>query len=114
MPAHCHKPSVRHARTFTYIEMIWREEWTCKSTGPRSWIPTLAAGALAAVYDRQDDRLALPALTLQAEEADWVVRVQTVTAALTDWLEVGLLSGDEMMGGGGYKVDGVKWARRLE
>lgn len=44
---------------------------------------TLAAGALTAVDDRQDDRLALPALTLQAEETHWVVRVQTVTAALT-------------------------------
>lgn len=70
----------------------------CKFTGPHSSLPTLAAGAFAAVYDRQDDRLALSALTLQAEETDWVVRVQTVTAALTHGLEVGLLSGNETMG----------------
>lgn len=44
---------------------------------------TLAASALAAVYDRQDNRLALATLTLQAEEAHRGVRVQTVTAALT-------------------------------
>ncbi len=44
----------------------------------------MAAGAFAAVYDGQDDRLPLSTLTLQAEEADWVVRVQTVTAALAN------------------------------
>lgn len=47
-------------------------------------IPTLATGALAAVYDRQDDRLALSTVTLQAEETHWVVRVQAVTTALAN------------------------------
>lgn len=58
----------------------------------------MATGAFAAVDDRQDDRLALATLTLQAEETDRVVRIQTVTAALTDRLEVGLLSGKNRMG----------------
>lgn len=43
---------------------------------------TLAASALAAVDDGQDDGLALPARALQAEEADRAVGVQAVTAAL--------------------------------
>lgn len=63
---------------------------TCKS-----WLSTLAAGALAAVDDRQDDGLALSARAQQAEEADRAVRVQAVTAALAQWLEVRLLYGRE-------------------
>lgn len=47
-------------------------------------VTSLAAGALAAVYDRQDDWLTLSTLTLQAEETDRVVRIQTVTTALTN------------------------------
>ena len=58
---------------------------------PHSLFPTLAAGALAAVDDGQDHGLALSALTLQAEETHRGLRVQTVTAALTHRLEVGLL-----------------------
>lgn len=59
--------------------------------GSRSGLPTLAAGALAAVYDGQDDRLALAAVAPQAEEPHRGVGVQTVAAALAHRLEVGLL-----------------------
>lgn len=55
---------------------------------------TLAASALAAVYDWQDNRLALSTLTLQAEEAHRGVRVQAVAAALTHRLEIRLLCGE--------------------
>lgn len=51
----------------------------------------MAAGALAAVYDGQDDRLALAAVAPQAEEPHRGVGVQTVAAALAHRLEVGLL-----------------------
>lgn len=60
----------------------------CKS---HSGSPTLAASALAAVYDGQDDRLALAAVALQAEEPDRGVGVQAVAAALAHRLQVGLL-----------------------
>lgn len=55
---------------------------------------TLAASALAAVYDWQDNRLALSALALQAEIAHRGVRVQAVAAALTHRLEIRLLRGE--------------------
>lgn len=55
---------------------------------------TLAASALAAVYDWQDNWLALSTLTLQAEEAHRGVRVQAVAAALTHRLEIRLLRGE--------------------
>lgn len=56
----------------------------------------MAAGALTAVNYRQDHQLILSTLTIQAEEPDWVVWVQTVTAALTDRLEVRLLAESNM------------------
>lgn len=64
-----------------------------QTSSPHGFL-TLTTGALAAVYDRQDDWLALSTLTLQAEEADWVVWVETVAAALALWAEVGLLDGE--------------------
>lgn len=54
-------------------------------------LPTLAAGALAAVYDRQDDGLTLPTVTQEAKEAHGALRVQPVAAAVTQRLEVRLL-----------------------
>lgn len=63
---------------------------------------TLAAGALAAVYDGQDDRLALAAVAAQAEEPHRGVGVQAVAAALAHRLQVRLLSG----GGGRSEVRG--------
>lgn len=54
--------------------------------------PTLAAGALAAVYDGQDDGLVLAAVTPQVEEPDRGVGVQPVAAALAHRLQVRLLS----------------------
>lgn len=54
--------------------------------------PTLAAGALAAVDDGQDDGLALATVAPQAEEPHRGVGVQAVAAALAHRLQVGLLS----------------------
>lgn len=65
--------------------------WDANLRGSRSGPPTLAAGALAAVYDGQDDRLALAAVAPQAEEPHRGVGVQAVAAALAHRLEVGLL-----------------------
>lgn len=53
---------------------------------------TLATGALAAVNYGQDHRLILTTLTTQAEEADGLFWVQAVATAVTDRLEVRLLS----------------------
>lgn len=58
----------------------------------------MAAGALAAVYDGQDDGLALAAVAPQVEEPDRGVRVQPVAAALAHRLQVGLLSQREKKG----------------
>lgn len=69
-----------HIRIYTHIHTHTSHRHTGSASGQ---ITSLAAGALAAVYDRQDDRLALSARALQAEEADRVVWVQAVTAALT-------------------------------
>lgn len=52
----------------------------------------MAAGALAAVDDGQDDGLALAAVAPQAEEPHRGVGVQAVAAALAHRLQVGLLS----------------------
>lgn len=67
---------------------------TFKSLWSHSLSLTLAAGALAAVNDGQDDRLAVATVAPQVEEAHGVVRVQAVTAALTRRPEVGLLRRD--------------------
>lgn len=67
-----------HTHTLTHSAHRHTQH-TCSASGQ---VTSLAAGAFAAVYDGQDDRLALAALTLQAEETDRVVRVQTVTTAL--------------------------------
>lgn len=64
------------------------------AAGPRSSLLTLAAGALAAVNDGQDDGLALAALTTQAQETNGGVRIQAVTTALAERAEVRLLSGE--------------------
>lgn len=44
---------------------------------------TLAAGALTAVYNWENDWLTFSTFTLQAQETNWIVWVQTITAALT-------------------------------
>ena len=75
--------------SFTYIQTLashndMRDAYANPPGHIHSLFPTLTAGAFTAVYDGQHDRLALSAFTLQAEESDWVVRVQTVTTALTN------------------------------
>lgn len=67
--------------------------------------PTLAAGALAAVYDGQDDGLALSAVAPQVEEPDRGVGVQPVAAALAHRLQVGLLSQREKTRRSGVQVE---------
>lgn len=54
-------------------------------------LPTLAAGALAAVNDRQNDGLDVSAGAPQAEEAHGVLRIQPVAAAVTERLQIRLL-----------------------
>ncbi len=54
-------------------------------------LPTLAAGALAAVNDGQNDGLDVSAGAPQAEEAHRVLRVQSVAAAVTERLQIRLL-----------------------
>lgn len=54
-------------------------------------LPTLAAGALAAVNDGQNDGLDVSAGAPQAEEAHRVLRVQPVAAAVTERLQIRLL-----------------------
>lgn len=58
---------------------------------PGSIVHTLAAGAFAAVNDRQDHWLGLPAVALQAKEAHGAPGVQPVAAAVTGSLQIGLL-----------------------
>lgn len=75
-------------------------------------LPTLAAGALAAVYDGQDDGLALAAVAPQAEEPDRRVGVQPVAAALAHRLQVGLLSRRKKTRGSGVRQELDEVAQR--
>lgn len=60
----------------------------------------MTAGALAAVYDGQDDGLALAVRTAQAEEAHRGVGIQAVATALAHRLQIWLLCGEREEGGG--------------
>lgn len=82
-------PQAEHKRTFTRTEALCCGSGSMLATEVGL---TLAAGALTAVDDGQHHGLLLTTVTLQAEEADGLVWVQAVATALTDGLQVRLLS----------------------